>query len=170
MTARRTALLAAVLLALAPIAGCTGSAHPAGSPDRPSPASTLSPAPSGPDPDPDHDDEGIGEAPSAAPAPQAVLAAQDYIRAWARPDLDQKTWLAGVARYATPAYLQLLATVEPGNVTARHVTGAAKVLSSSTAVVVLDVPTDAGPVRVTCSNTDGRWLVATAEPPGPAGE
>jgi hypothetical protein len=40
-------------------------------------------------------------------------------------------------------------------------------VSSTTATVVADVPTDAGPVRVTASYRDGRWLIATASPAAP---
>ncbi|MBG0567527.1 hypothetical protein [Actinoplanes aureus] len=111
----------------------------------------------------DHDD-GRAAAPSAPAAAAALDAARSYVTAWARPDLDQATWYTQLRPLVIAEYARLLADTDPANVAATAVTGAPTVVSSTTAVVVADVPTDAGAVRVTVVRHDTRWLVATAEP------
>jgi len=108
--------------------------------------------------------DGVGVAPSTPPANTAMLAAQTYVRMWARPQLDRGRWYAGVKPLVTAAYGQLLADTDPAHVPAHTVTGAPRPVSSSTAVLVADVPTDAGAIRVTVVNDQGRWRVATAGP------
>ncbi len=165
MTPRRTTLAAtattAALLTLV-VAGCTRHepTQPPTSPDATTGPTLAASA------EPHLHNDDIEEATNAPPAPQALAVADAYVRAWARPDLDAATWLAATTRYATPQYGELLATVDPTHVPARRVTGPPTAVSSTTVVVVVDVPTDAGAVRVTCTNVAGRWLVATVDPPG----
>jgi hypothetical protein len=162
MTRRRTVLAAAAALLAMGSAGCTGRDQ--GTKPGP-PAASSSPAPvASAEPDLHNDD--IEDVPSAPPAPQALTVADAYVRAWARPDLDAAEWLAAITAYATPQYGELLDTVDPTRVPARRVTGPPVAVSSTTSVVVVEVPTDAGAVRVTCTHVAGRWLVATVDPPG----
>jgi hypothetical protein len=151
-----------VLLALGLIlpAGCTST------PARSS-VPAASPLPAIPHPTGDTDEDGAGAAPSSTPAAAAVLAAEQYVRAWAHPALDQHAWYAALRPLTTPAYGGLLADTDPSNVPAHTVTGPARVVSSTTAIVVADVPTDAGAIRVTAADRDGRWLIATAGPAPP---
>jgi hypothetical protein len=148
------------ILTLLLAASCSSSDTP-----HPVPADTAasSTVPAVDEGDHDHDD-GPGAAPSAPPAPAAIDAATGYVQAWARPTLDQPTWLAGVQPLVLPAYAPMLADTDPANVAATTLTGAPRPVSSTTDTVVVDVPTDAGPIRVTVVAASGRWLIATAAP------
>ncbi|GAA3952052.1 hypothetical protein [Actinoplanes auranticolor] len=160
----RMAILTGVLAAAA---GCTSTT--AVPDDRPNqaPAVTVASTSTSADTDADHNedhDDGVGTAPSAPPATAALLAAQTYVRRWARPTQARDAWYADVQPLVVTAYGQLLADTDPTQVPARVVTGIAEPVSSTTAVLVADVPTDAGPIRVTVINTAGRWLIASASP------
>ncbi|MEU7906421.1 hypothetical protein [Actinoplanes sp. NPDC049118] len=148
------ALLAGAALAAA---GCSVAAHPGSGPTEPI---TITAGPS----EVDSGNEDIGAAATAPPAAAAMLAVQTYIRLWARPSLARDVWYAGVRTWVTPAYAQLLADTDPAHVPAHDVTGPLLPVSSTTSVLVADVPTDAGLIRVTVVNTAGRWLVSDAEP------
>jgi hypothetical protein len=158
----RTALppLAGLLLICLAVAGCSNADVPEPVPAGTGVSGTPLPVDEG---DHDHDD-GPGAATSAPPAPAAIDAATGYVQAWARPTLDQPTWLAGLQPLVLPAYAPLLADTDPANVAATTLTGAPRAVSSTTDTVVVDVPTDAGPIRVTVVAANGRWLVATAAP------
>ena len=159
----RMAILTGVLAAAA---GCTS--HDAVPDDRPNQAPAVTAAAStSADTDADHNEDhedGVGTAPSAPPANAALLAAQTYVRRWARPTQARDAWYAGVQPLVVAAYGQLLADTDPTHVPARVVTGIPRPVSSTTAVLVADVPTDAGPIRVTVINTASRWLIASADP------
>jgi hypothetical protein len=92
----------------------------------------------------------------------ALLAALTYVRLWARPTLGRKAWHAGVQPMVTPAYAQLFAGTDPAQVPARVATGSPRLVTADMAVVVADVPTDAGLIRVTVASTGGRWLIDNA--------
>ena len=92
----------------------------------------------------------------------ALLAALTYVRLWARPTLGRKAWHAGVQPMVTPAYAQMLAGTDPAQVPAHTATGSPRLVTADTAVVVADVPTDAGLIRVTVASTGGRWLIDNA--------
>ncbi|GAA3344774.1 hypothetical protein GCM10020358_49360 [Amorphoplanes nipponensis] len=94
----------------------------------------------------------------------ALLAALTYVRLWARPTLGRNAWYTGVKPMVTPAYAQLLADTDPAQVPARAATGSPRLVTADTAVVVADVPTDAGLIRVTVASTSGRWLIDNARP------
>jgi hypothetical protein len=155
-TARQT-LFALLVAATLVLSGCSPA-----TPDT-APPTTTTPNPAAEEADHDHDD-GPGPAISVPPPPAALNAATAYVRAWARPHLDHDTWYAGTRPLATPAYAQLLADTDPANMPAQVVTGPARAVSATTAVVVADVPTDTGTVRVRLTSADGRWLVATCTP------
>jgi hypothetical protein len=155
-TARQT-LTALLLAAPLVLSGCNRT-----TPDAVPPATTTS-TPSPAAGEADHDD-GPGTAVSVSPPTAALDAASAYVRAWARPQLDRDTWHAATRHLVTPAYAQLLAETDPANVPAQAVAGPARAVSSTTVVVVADIPTDTGTVRVTLTRIDGRWLVATCAP------
>jgi ABC-type Fe3+-hydroxamate transport system substrate-binding protein len=92
----------------------------------------------------------------------ALLAALTYVRLWARPTLGRTAWHTGVQPVVTPAYAQRLAVINPADIPARVATGSPRLVSADTAVVVADVPTDVGLIRVTVANTGGRWLIDNA--------
>ena len=94
----------------------------------------------------------------------ALLAALTYVRLWARPTLGRTAWHTGIKPVVTPAYAQLLADIDPARVPTHVATGSPRLVSADTAVVVADVPTDAGLIRVTVANTGGRWLIDDARP------
>ena len=140
--------LAAVCgLAFAVMAGCSPAG---GSPAPAEPAAVTS--------------SGHAAAVSGPRRNAALLAALTYVRLWARPTLDRTAWHAGVKPMATPAYAQLLADTDPAQVPAHTPTGSPRLVTADTAVVVADVPTDAGLIRVTVASTGGRWLIDNARP------
>jgi hypothetical protein len=99
----------------------------------------------------------------AADRRAAGRVATAFTRAWARPDLAPDVWWRGVARYAEPGYGRLLRTVDPANVPASRVAGAAVPVTAEPGLVVVDVPTDAGTCRVTVADEagNGTWRVST---------
>ena len=169
VTRRNVAVTSLVLVVLVSVTSCTSNrtlvpASPtvAASPEQtpPAPATSLNPSAGS-------DDDGVSDDPPTTEAdPLALQTAVAFIRAWAHPELNQQQWLAGISALATPAYRGLLATVDPRSVPAHTITGPAVAVTANTFVVVVDVPTDAGPIRVNCERDAGRWLVATVEPAG----
>lgn len=111
------------------------------------------------------DPDGVGPTATARQDRAAVDAATRFVRAWARPHLPATRWLADLRPLAVAAYADLLATVDPANVPARHVTGSARVAMAIDGRVDVDVPTDAGLLRVSVLREGTRWLVATITPP-----
>jgi hypothetical protein len=125
---------------------------------RPDPAAVSWP----PAPSASGDTEDGPNPPIPIPPPAAATdAALRFVRAWARPGLEQPAWFAGIRDLVTPAYARLLAATDPANVPAHLVAGSPVARSSTSTMLVTDVPTDAGTVRVTLTRVDGRWLVAT---------
>jgi hypothetical protein len=157
----RTTAIPAIAI-VAALAGCS-TPHTSATTD-PTIAATQTPLPASiPSAEPEPED-GIGTAPSLPPANAALLAATTYVRLWARPGLDRTTWYHAVRPWVTSRYGQLLADTDPVNVPAHAVTGVPRPVSSTTAVLVADVPTDAGLIRVTATDIGGRWLIASARP------
>lgn len=106
-----------------------------------------------------------GGHPEAVKGPRrhaALLAALTYVRSWARPTRGHTAWYTGLQPVVTPAYAQRLAGINLADIPARVVTGSPRLVSADTAVVVADVPTDVGLIRVTVSNAGGRWLIDNA--------
>lgn len=151
----RTLLLPLVIVVALVSGGCGTAAATA--PPSSAPVTAASSVDSG-------DEDGVGVAASSPAAPAAVAAALAFVTAWARPELAPDRWYAGVREVVIPQYARLLADTDPASVPAHSVVGPAQVLSSTTAVVVAVVATDAGEVQVTVVHVGGRWLVATARP------
>ncbi|WIM99995.1 hypothetical protein ACTOB_003669 [Actinoplanes oblitus] len=153
------AITLALTLALVSVASCGRTSTP-----QPTPPATAGTALTIDDQAEQEHGDDPGAAPSATPAPAAVDAATGYVQAWAHPSLDRAAWYAQLQPLVTPEYAELLADTDPANVPATTVTGAPRVVRSTTDMVVADVLTDAGGIRVTVVNRDGRWLIATVVP------
>jgi hypothetical protein len=98
---------------------------------------------------------------SAAPA-AALQVASRWARAWVRPP-DGTTaarWLDGLRSTTTDEYLGVLAGVDPGNIPATKVTGAAKAVSVSPRSLRVQVPTDTVTLVITVVDTDTGWRVS----------
>jgi len=98
---------------------------------------------------------------SAAPA-AALQVASRWARAWVRPP-DGTTaakWLDGLRSTTTDEYLGVLSAVDPGNIPATKVTGAAKAVSVSPRSLRVQVPTDTLTLVITVVDTDTGWRVS----------
>ena len=98
---------------------------------------------------------------SAAPA-AALQVASRWARAWVRPP-DGTTaakWLDGLRSTTTDEYLGVLSGVDPGNIPATRVTGAAKAVSVAPRSLRVQVPTDAVTLVITVVDTDTGWRVS----------
>ena len=98
---------------------------------------------------------------SAAPA-TALQVASRWARAWVRPPdgTAPAKWLDGLRTTTTDEYLGVLAGVDPSNIPATRVTGAAKAISVSPRSLRVQVPTDALTLVVTVVDTDDGWRVS----------
>ncbi|WFE47665.1 hypothetical protein [Verrucosispora sp. WMMD1129] len=170
---QRIALRAVTMAAAGLVAACgTTTATPpqGGPPSQTPPAATSSSGPAAQASRLPADPDGVGSTATARPEPATLDAATRFVRAWARPHLPAERWLADLQPLAVAGYADLLATVDPANVPARRVTGAGRVATAIDGRVDVDVPTDAGPLRVAVVREGTRWLVATIAPePGEAG-
>ena len=98
---------------------------------------------------------------SAAPA-AALQVASRWARAWLRPP-DGTTaarWLDGLRSTTTDEYLGVLAGVDPANIPATKVTGAAEAVSVAPRSLRVQVPTDALTLVITVVDTDTGWRVS----------
>lgn len=98
---------------------------------------------------------------SAAPA-AALQVASRWARAWVRPPngTTPTKWLDGLRSTTTDEYLGVLAGVDPSNVPATRVTGAAKAISVAPRSLRVQVPTDALTLVITVVDTDAGWRVS----------
>jgi hypothetical protein len=98
---------------------------------------------------------------SAAPA-AALQVASRWARAWVRPADGTTTakWLDGLRSTTTDEYLGVLSGVDPGNIPATKVTGAAKAVSVAPRSLRVQVPTDALTLVITVVDTDTGWRVS----------
>lgn len=122
-------------------------------------------------------DEESGEVALDAPEPQAwneaqrssaVNAAEVALRAFSRPQLDAATWWAELSPLLTAQALQDYQHVDPARIPAHGVVGGGTIVDdTSTYVVSVSVPTDAGAYVVTLIRSDGTapWLASLFTPP-----
>jgi len=98
---------------------------------------------------------------SAAPT-AALQVASRWARAWVRPPAGTTSakWLDGLRTTTTDEYLGVLAGVDPSNVPATKVTGAAKAVSVAPRSLRVQVPTDALTLVITVVDTDAGWRVS----------
>ena len=72
----------------------------------------------------------------------------------------QAKWLDGLRATTTDEYLGVLAGVDPANIPATKVTGAAKAVAVSPHSLQVQVPTDALTLLITVVDTDTGWRVS----------
>lgn len=175
---RYTAIAGAVAVAaVLVLAGCSASQDETVAPSPSASSSgptlpdleSLAPAPSDATPD-DGVQPGRHEAATWDDASRAVVvdAADKAMRAFARPDLDQAAWWAGVEPLLTTQAQQDYAYVVPANIPVRKVTGTATLVDASSAYLGrVEVPTDVGTYTVILTRADGSspWLVSRFTPP-----
>ncbi|KAE8763440.1 hypothetical protein [Georgenia thermotolerans] len=166
---------ATAVLAVALLAACS----PTPEPPSPSPTTTATLAPSStPSPtdsapmegdlggqDQEHTPPVWDEAAKHDAEAQAVA----FMRAFARPDLPARDWLAGIQPLMAPEARTYYAAVDPRNVPPTAVTGTATAQDWPSAyVATVVVGTDAGDYAVTLTRTaaGAPWLVQHAEPAG----
>lgn len=183
MRFHRPALLVVTVAAVAAVLGACGQDQPATdpgpaatasqqaptrSPDRSATATpAASSAPASVD-DGATDDTAPG-GPDAPAAAQALTRATATMRAFARTDLNQDAWWAGVRGYFTPAAEPIYKSTDVQNVPVHQITeGSAKLLPGATPYrAEVAVGTDNGIYTVTLIRADGDWLVDRTEPAKP---
>jgi hypothetical protein len=98
---------------------------------------------------------------SAAPT-AALQVASRWAKAWVRPPngTSAARWLNGLRPTTTDEYLGVLSGVDPTNIPATRVTGAAKAVLVSPRSLQVQVPTDALTLVITVVDTDDGWRVS----------
>lgn len=162
------------------LAGCTSQDEGA-TPTPVTVSSTPTPAPSMPDlsqftpPPSGLIDEDTGEIIEPQPVPQwdeasrvaVVAAAEAAMTAFARPDLDEETWWAGIEPLFTDEAAQRYAYVDPANIPVREVIAEGFIIDDASAyVAIVEVPTDAGRYQLVLNrrNAEAPWLVSRITP------
>lgn len=125
-------------------------------------------------------DEDSGETIGARPVPtwdepsraEVVAAAETVIGVYARPDLEEDAWRAGMQPLLSEQAGRDYAYVDPANVPPARVSGPGAVVEDTSAfVATVQVPTDVGPYRVMLSRADAAapWLAERITPPEEVG-
>jgi hypothetical protein len=98
---------------------------------------------------------------SAAPA-AALQVASSWARAWVRPPdgTSAARWLDGLRATTTDEYFGVLSGVDPSNIPATKVTGAARAIVVSPRSLQVRVPTDALTLMITVVDTERGWRVS----------
>jgi hypothetical protein len=101
----------------------------------------------------------------APPAAKAIEVATLWAKAWVNhpAGVTNEQWLNGLRDYTTEEQLAVMKTVDPANVPATAVTGAAVPTNSYTTSVDVNVPTDGGTVSIQVIATPAGWRVAHYE-------
>lgn len=137
-----------------PVAVPSSPIHSA-KPARPAPDTAGRRAPA----TPSSDESGRAGSDALARADRAAVA---FVRAWARPDLPQAAWLAGLEPLVTKGLAERLATDEPWAVPAHRVMGPPQSQVVGRRAVV-SVPTDAGETLVSLVEQGRQWAVEDVE-------
>jgi hypothetical protein len=99
----------------------------------------------------------------------ALTAAVTAMTAYARPDLTFDTWFSGIQAVMTQQAAEAYAYVDPANIHAHRLTGAAALAQHSPTAYLawVDVPTDVGTYTVLLARQDATspWLALTFTPP-----
>lgn len=101
--------------------------------------------------------------------PRALSVTEGFMAAWARPNLTQPVWWAGVRPYLSVEVARSLAWTDPARVPASKITGRPYPIAVSpsgehpTSVESL-VATNAGTMRVRADLVAGRWVIGLLEP------
>lgn len=167
----------ATVVTVAGLSGCSGHSNPtptttaSSSPPAPTVPATTTVEPTDPVPPPLDDDGPTSNPHAAAPShtltDQARVRGTAFLRAFARTDLPQQQWWAGVSGYFTPAALAAYEGTDVANVPVHKITeGSAKLVRGSTKYrAQVTVKTDIGVYVVTLIRADNEWLVDRSTPP-----
>ncbi len=163
MRPRLAAAAAAAILAL--LTGCVPAppsqappAAPSAEATAPSPGSTAS-----------ADDAEVVPAPEAADSSrqEAIAAATKVMEAFARPQMDADEWWRAMLPLLSQKGAYAYEGTDPAQIPVTEVTGAGIILDGSTEVLlIVEVPTDAGPYNVTLTRPDSSspWLAERIRP------
>lgn len=163
-----TAILA-VTVSIAGLSACSAQADV-------TPAATSSAGPTAPAPTESAPADGLSDGidiPQADPADEksiaaAVTVAEKLMTAFARPDVDETTWINGLYPYLTQAAGTAYAGTIPAKVPVNEVTGPGSVVDGATEYALLvTVPTNSGPyvVSLTRQAPTDAWLADRLTPP-----
>ena len=98
---------------------------------------------------------------SSAP-PAAVQVAQNWAAAWVNhpAGITNQAWVAGLTPFTTSEYVGTLTGVDPANIPATRLTGAARATGVAPRTVTVQVPTDAVTLAITVVETEAGWRVS----------
>ncbi|MBE9374659.1 hypothetical protein IQ251_09390 [Saccharopolyspora sp. HNM0983] len=105
--------------------------------------------------------------PPARPSPRGVAVADAWAQRFTafRPGMDEQRWLDGLRPHTTDEFITEMASVDPANAPSA-VTGRPEPGPATSTSMVVRVPTDLGPLRVTVNRTPDGWRVATYDREG----
>ncbi|MBO0842037.1 MAG: hypothetical protein J2O46_02545 [Nocardioides sp.] len=106
---------------------------------------------------------------SKTPVPSPVPTAVGFVTAWARPELPQAQWLAGIdAAHPSESLAEALSTTDPRSVPATKVVGTPKIVEQTADEARVQVGTDAKSptVTVVLAFEDNAWSVSNILPGG----
>ena len=106
---------------------------------------------------------------SAAPTADAVDAAENFLRLWARPHLDYKEWWQDLKPLLNAAGRQAYSATDPAVVPTLDITGSSEITASPVDTFArVNVPTNEGMFVVQLQRPDARedWLVTRLWFPG----
>lgn len=114
-------------------------------------------------------DAGAAGAPGPRSVGEARARAEAFLRAFARTDLSQQQWWAGVSGYFTPAAAPVYALVDVAQIPVHQIVeNSAAVRAGTTRYrALVSVRTDAGTYTVTLLRGGEAWLVDRVTPPSP---
>lgn len=103
---------------------------------------------------------------TSAPPNEVLEVATKWAMAWVNhPDgISTEAWLSALRPLSTEEQITTMETVDPANVPASAVTGAAVATANRGSSVVVAVPTDSGALRMELIATPQGWRVSSYEP------
>lgn len=151
-------ILAAVVLMIVGVSRLAGGSSSPSSFDM-APEATAAVARSI-EPDDGAESPQVAQSPSVAPgAPGPLSVATAFAAGWVDHDRSAESWLSALRPHSTQRLLGELAGVEPENVPANRVTGEAKLIPQASAITEVEIPVDAGILRLRLVGPDGHWFV-----------
>lgn len=105
--------------------------------------------------------------PPARPSPEGLATVDAWAKRFTafRPGGDPQRWLDGLRPHTTDEFITQMASVDPANAPSA-VTGRPEPGVATSTSMVVRVPTDLGPLRVTANRTPDGWRVATYDREG----
>ncbi|GAA6525678.1 hypothetical protein [Intrasporangium sp. DVR] len=101
---------------------------------------------------------------AARPGTDCLSSAARFLHEWMQSDRPQKVWLAAMAPYATPAFLEELRSVDPANVPATKVEGEPRLVGQNGDLPIARITTDGGHLDVVLAPTGSACLVGDIRP------